>query len=107
MADQFLTEDLPRAQVRFHWLAGFRAEAERAGFVLRSASDVTRAALPSTQRMLEELARRAPELEARFSRERPGIARDLQDMLTCGRAELAAIESGHLRYVLHSFDRPA
>lgn len=106
VADQFLTRALPRDVARFHWLDGFLEEARRTGFRARSVCDVTRAALPSTRRMLAELAARSAELVARHERARPEIAGDVHDMLTCGRIELDASESGDLRYCLIALDKP-
>lgn len=105
IGDQFLHVDLPREQVRFHYLPRVLQHARELGFELRSQCDVSRAARCMTRRVLEVLKQRRDELVRAHGAARPGIQQDVDDMLRCGRLELEAFEGGALSYVLLTFDR--
>lgn len=105
IADQFLEEARPRSAVRFHHFAGFSESARACGFTLRTMCDVSRAALVTTSRMLEELKAKAAEFVATYSARRPEIEKDIDDMLYWGGQELGAFEGGLLSYKLVVLDR--
>lgn len=105
IGDQFLRLDLPREQARFHYLPQVLQFAHEVGFELRTSCDVTRAAGCTTRRLLQVLAQKKDALIAEHQAQKPSIAQDVHDMLTCGGHELDAFDGGQLRYMLLCFDR--
>lgn len=105
VGDQFLNENRPRSQARFHPISVFLAIARRVGFRVHTHCDISAGAARAIDWMLERLQRDKRELVERYADRLPNLERDIADMQRSGNVEREAYASGHLSYRVLAFDR--
>jgi SAM-dependent methyltransferase len=105
VGDQFLNEDRPRSEARFHPIDTVLRAARHVGFRLHTHCDISGGAARAIDWMLERLRCEEGELVKRYASRLPELEKDIATMLRSGKLEREAYSSGHLSYRILAFDR--